>query len=125
MRLSRQAIVFVLSAVGMATQAPSVPAATECSADVRARLSREETRDEVKETTFAVELDTKEACAKVYVDFTSTERLFTGEEITTTQRGWRRTTGPVTYKVSHRIARDSDLVNWKFSVSRCVVCGTE
>ena len=125
MRLSRQVIVFVLLAAGLAAQAPSAPAATACGADVRARLTREEIRDEVKETTFAVELDTKEACAKVYVDFTSTERLFNGEEIKTTQRGWRKTTGPVTYKVSHRIARDSDLTDWKFSVSRCVVCGTE
>jgi hypothetical protein len=125
MRLSRHVIVFVLVAAGLAAEAPSAPAATNCSADVRARLAREEIREEVKETTFAVEIDTQATCAKVYVDFTSTERLFDGEEITTTRRGWRKVAGPSTYKVDYPIARDSDLVDWKFSVSRCVPCGTE
>jgi hypothetical protein len=125
MRLSRHAIVFVLVAAGLAAEAPSAPAATECRADVRARLAREEIRDQVKDIVFTVEIDTKETCAKVYVDFTATERLFDGEEITTTHRGWRKVTGPVTYGASHHVARDSDLVDWKFSVSRCVVCGTE
>jgi len=125
MRLSRHVVEGVLLAVGMVALAPSVPAATECSANVRARLTREETRDVVKETFFAVEIDTTEACAKVYVDFTSTERLFDGEEIKTTQRGWRKVTTDTTYGVSYKIAKDSDLIDWKFSVARCVVCGTE
>jgi hypothetical protein len=125
MRLSLHVIEGVLLAVGMMALAPSVPVAKECSADVRARLTREEIRDEVKETFFAVEIDTKGTCAKVYVDFTSTERLFNGEEITTTRRGWRKVTSSTTYGVSYRIAKDSELVNWKFSVARCVVCGTE
>jgi hypothetical protein len=125
MRRSRQVIGCVLLVVGVTALAPSISAATECGADVRARLTREETRDEVKETTFAVEIDTREACAKVYVDFTSTERLFNGEEVTTTRRGWRKVSTSTTYGVSYRIAKDSDLVTWKFSVAKCVVCGTE
>jgi hypothetical protein len=109
----------------MMAPVPSVRAATECKADVRARLTREEVRDSIAEKTFAVEIDTKEACATVYVDFTATERLFDGEEITVTKRGYRKVTGPSTYKADHRIARDSELLDWKFSVARCVVCGTE
>ncbi len=125
MRLSRQGITLVVLAAGLGVQGPSSPAATDCSADVRARQTRQEMRDEVKATTFAVEIDTKEACAKVYVDFTSTERLFDGEEITTTRRGWRKVSTSTTYGVTYDIARDSDLLSWKFSVARCTPCGTE
>jgi hypothetical protein len=125
MTFSRHVLEGVLVAVALAVLTPSVTAAKECRADVRARLTREDTQEEVSLKTFAVEIDTQETCAKVYVDFTATERLFNGEEITTTRRGYRKVTGPATYVVTYRIERDSDLVNWKFTVAQCVVCGTE
>lgn len=114
-----------LVAAAIAILAPSVPAAVECSADVRATLARDNVLSDVVEKVFAVEIDTKVDCAKVYVDLTVTEQLFNGEEITTTSRGWRKVTTHSTYKVNHRIAKDSTLSDWKFQVARCVVCGTE
>jgi peptide methionine sulfoxide reductase MsrB len=82
--------------------------------------------DEAIIKVFAVEVDTKEACAKVYVDAVTTERLFDGEEITSTHRGWRKVANHTSsYKVNYRIAKDTTLVDAKFKVARCVVCGTE
>jgi hypothetical protein len=73
-----------------------------------------------------VEVDTQEACAKVYVDAVMTERLFDGEVITSTRRGWRKVANHVsTYKANHRIAKDSTLMDAKFSVTKCVPCGSE
>jgi hypothetical protein len=104
----------------------SAGAATACNAEVRATPGADQLSDRFLTKVFAVEIDTQEACAKVYVDAVVTEQLFNGEEITTTHRGWRNVTNnPSTYKVNLRIARDSTLTNWKFTVNRCVVCGTE
>lgn len=112
--------------VAAALLAPAVPAkAAECSADVRADLARDQSMDNSIEKVFAVEIDTREDCAVVYVDFVATERLFNGEEITVTRRGSRKVTTHTTYKVDYRIDRDSTLVDWQFKVARCVVCGTE
>jgi hypothetical protein len=106
--------------------APSAGAATECKAEVRATVRPDQTSDEAITKVFAVEVDTQESCAKVYVDLVVTERLFTGEEITSTHRGSRKVSNHTsTYKVNYRIARDSTLTAWKFNVHRCAVCGTE
>lgn len=106
--------------------APSALAATECEAAVRATAKSDQVSDVAVTKVFAVEVDTQEACAKVYVDVVVTERLFDGEEITSTRRGWRKVTNNTsTYRVDYRIARDSTLTNWTFKVARCVVCGTE
>ena len=100
--------------------------ATPCDADVRATPGSDQLSDRYLTKVFAVEIDTEEACAKVYVDAVVTEQLFNGEEITTTHRGSREATNvPSTYKVNLRIARDSTLTNWTFTVNRCVVCGSE
>ena len=125
MRRSRHVLRGVLAAAAIAALAPNFVSAKDCSAEVRARLTRDEVREEVRAMTFMVDVDTREDCAKVYVDFTSTERLFDGEEITTTRRGWRKATGSITYKVDYPFAKDSTVVDWKFKVASCVVCGTE
>lgn len=106
--------------------APSVRAATACTAEVRATAKSDQISDEAITKVWAVEVDTQEACAIVYVDAVVTERLFDGEEITSTIRGSRKVSNHAsTQKVNYRIARDSTLLNWKFKVARCVVCGTE
>ena len=106
--------------------APAAHAATECKAEVRATARSDQSSDEAITKVWAVEVDTQESCAKVYVDAVFTERLFTGEEITSTRRGSRKVTNHVsTHKVNYRIARDSTLTDFKFKVYRCVVCGTE
>jgi hypothetical protein len=105
---------------------PSARAATECKAEVRATPASDQLSDEAVTKVFAVEIDTQETCAKVYVDAVVTERFFNGEEVTSTRRGSRKVTNHVnTHKVNLRIARDSTLVDAKFKVARCVVCGTE
>jgi hypothetical protein len=104
---------------------PAAALAAECKAEVRARPRSDEVYDSYIDKVFAVELDTTEACAKVYVDFHATERLFNGEVIKTTKRGFRKTTASGTYKVKYRIERDSKLMSWEFKVNKCVVCGTE
>lgn len=101
-------------------------AATACKAEVRATPGSDQLSDRYLTKVFAVEVDTDVPCAKVYVDAVVTEQLFNGEEITTTHRGYRDVSNdPSTYKVNLRIARDSTLTDWKFTVNRCVVCGTE
>jgi hypothetical protein len=116
---------FVVMAAVLAL-APSSQAATECKADVRATPRSDQSSDEAITKVWAVEVDTQESCAKVYVDVVVTERLFDGEEITSTHRGSRKVTNHTsTYKVNYRIARDSTLTASTFKVSRCVVCGTE
>lgn len=106
--------------------APSALAATECTAEVQATPGSDQITDEAITKVYGVSVTTSESCAKVYVDVVVTERLFNGEEITSTRRGWRKVTNQnSTYKVNYRIARDSTLVDAKFKVARCVVCGTE
>jgi hypothetical protein len=105
---------------------PTAEAATDCKAEVRTRPGTDQVSDESVTKVFAVEIDTQEQCAKVYVDVVVTERLFNGEEITSTRRGSRKVTNHVsTHKVNFKIARDSTLVSSTFKVARCVVCGTE
>jgi hypothetical protein len=106
--------------------ASSAWAATECKAEVRATPGSDQLSDRFLTKVFAVEVDTDAPCAKVYVDAVVTEQLFNGEEITTTHRGYRDVSNsPSTYKVNLRIARDSTLTDSKFTVKRCVVCGSE
>ena len=125
MRRTRTLPAYTLLALGAAL-APAARAAVECQADVRATVKSDQVTDEAIIKVFAVEIDTREDCAKVYVDFIVTERLFNGEEITSTRRGWRKVSNQaVTYRGEYRIARDTTLVDWKFKVARCVVCGTE
>ena len=100
--------------------------ATACTAEVRATPGSDQLSDRFLTKVFAVEVDADVPCAKVYVDAVVTEQLFNGEEITTTHRGYRDVSNsPSTYKVNLRIARDSTLTDYKFTVNRCVVCGTE
>jgi hypothetical protein len=116
----------LVAMAAIAAAAPSPRAATECKAEVRATEKSDEVTDEAITKVFAVEVDTDVDCAKVYVDFTVTERLFNGEEITSKHRGWRKISSDGTqYKADYRIARDSTVQDWKFEVARCVVCGTE
>ena len=104
----------------------SARAATACKADVRATAKSDMVSDVAITKVFAVEVDTQEACAKVDVDLVVKERLFDGEEISSTRRlSFKASNQASTHKVNHLIARDSTLVDWKFKVSRCVVCGTE
>jgi len=105
--------------------APSAEAAG-CTAQVRATAKSDQISDEAITKVWAVEVDTQESCAKVYVDAVVTERLFDGEVITSTRRGWRKVSNHTsTYKVNYRIARDSTLTASTFNVASCVVCGTE
>jgi hypothetical protein len=106
--------------------APCARAATECTAEVRVTAKSDQTSDEAITKVWAVEVDTQESCAIVYVDAVVTERLFDGELITSTRRGSRKVSNHTsTHKVNYRIARDSTLVSSKFTVARCVVCGSE
>jgi hypothetical protein len=106
--------------------APYARAATTCQAEVRATAKSDQISDEAITKVWAVEIDTQESCAIVYVDAVVTERLFDGEEITSTRRGSRKVSNHTsTHKVNYRIARDSKLTDAKFTVARCVVCGTE
>ncbi|HEX6850800.1 MAG TPA: hypothetical protein VF139_05275 [Candidatus Polarisedimenticolaceae bacterium] len=116
----------VVALAAIATAAPSSWAATECKAEVRATEKTDQVTDEAITKVYAVEVDTDVDCAKVYVDFTVTERLFNGEEITSKHRGWRKVSSEGTlYRADYRIAKDSTIKDWKFEVFRCVVCGTE
>jgi len=100
--------------------------ATSCQANVRPTVKSDQVTDEAIIKVWAVEADTQEQCAKVYVDLITTERLFDGEEITSTHRGWRKVDNhTATYKVNYRIAKDSTLTHWEFKVAKCAVCGTE
>jgi len=102
-------------------------AAVECRATVRGEYRGKETLGDIVEHTFLVDISSDADCGKVYFDLVITERLFNGEEITLTKRDWRKANrgGTVAYKVTHRTAKDSDLVRWEFKAARCVVCGSE
>jgi len=124
MRLIRVVQVFVFAAA-IPALAPTTQA-TECEANVRATAKSDQVTDEAIIKVWAVEADTQEDCAKVYADLITTERLFNGEEITSTHRGWRKVDSHTsTYKVNYRIAKDSTLTSWEFKLAKCVVCGTE
>jgi hypothetical protein len=125
MKLSRIVQAFALLAA-IPVLVPCARAATACTAEVRAKAGSDQITDEVITKVWAVEIDTQESCAIVYVDAVVTERLFNGEEITSTRRGSRKVANHTsTHKVNYRIARDSTLLDAKFKVARCVVCGTE
>src|SRR5262245_1912862 len=114
--------VTALSLIVMAVAAvPSIRAEQTCSASVRAIPRADQITDEAIIKVWAVEVDTHEACAKVYVDAVMTERLFNGEEIKSTRRGWRKVSNHTsTYKVNYRIEKDSTLVSSEFKLSKCV-----
>lgn len=102
-------------------------AADPCTAEVRATERTDDTRDESVGKVFAVEIETREDCAVVYVDFSTTERLSNGEEITVRRRGSRKVSSAssTTYKVTYRVAPGSELLDTEFEVARCIPCGTE
>ena len=103
------------------------PAAVPCQADVRATEGSERDFGDFKEKSFRVEISSSASCGKVYVDLIATERLFNGELIKTTNRDFRKVSGgaSTTYDFRYKIAPDSTLLDWKFEVDRCIVCGTE
>ena len=112
-----------IALLGALLAAAPAGAADACKAEVHPTARPDLVTDEAVTKVFAVEVRTEEACAEVAVDLTVTERLFNGEEITTTVRGRRKVDNhTVAYRVNHRIARDSTLVDWKFTVARCEVC---
>ena len=115
----------IVATAAFSILAPCVLAA-ECQAEIRATPRTDQESNEAVTKVWAVEIDTQADCATVYGDLVVTERLFNGEEITSTHRGQRKVTNHnSTYKVNYRIAKDSTLTDWKFKVSRCVPCGSE
>ena len=125
MRLSKLSLAGT-TMVAVMTLAPVTRAETACTAAVRATPGQDQITSETKIKVWGVNLDTQVGCAKVYFDLTVTEQLFDGEEITVTNRTWRKSsTLGETFKVNHTIARDSTLTDWKFKFVKCVVCGTE
>ena len=121
MRLFRR--VLACAMVALPALAPCALAGTPCTANVNARAASDQTTSTSTLKVFAVDVDADVDCAKVYVDAVFTERLFTGEEITSTRRGSRKVTNHVsTHKVNYRIARDSTLQDWEFKVAKCVPC---
>ena len=93
-----------------------------CTADVHATERTDDARDESVGKVFAVQIDTRESCAVVDVDFTATERLSDGEEIKVRRRGSRKVKPGTTYKVTYRVAPGSTLLDTEFKVARCVPC---
>jgi hypothetical protein len=115
-----------LALVAAIPMLPTSAQAAGCTANVRATVKSDQVTDEAIFKVWAVEVDTQEACAKVYVDAVVTERLFDGEVITSTRRGWRKVANHTsTYKVNYRIAKDTTLMDAKFNVTSCVPCGSE
>lgn len=126
MRASRTFPILAALGVGLALAAPAARAADACEAQLNPKEATDQVTDEAITKVYAVEVSTNVDCAKVYVDFVVTERLFNGEEITSKHRGWRKiSTDGTIYKANYRIAKDTTITDWKFQVVRCVVCGTE
>jgi hypothetical protein len=120
-RLACAATVLAAAAAGPARAVP-----TPCTASISATERGDQTTSEATIKVWGVNIDAPGPCSKVYFDLVVTERLFDGEEITSTVRSSRDVTGQTTtYKVTYRIAPDTKLVDSKFKVARCVVCGTE
>jgi len=116
------------AAAGFLILSPAAKAATPCDATMSAHPGEDQVTSDsdTRIKVWGVNFDTQVGCAKVYFDLTVTETLFDGEEITVTERTWRKTsTLGETFKVNHTIAKDSTLSDWKFKVVQCVVCGTE
>ena len=93
-----------------------------CSAEAHATERSDDVRDESVGKVFAVQIDTRESCAYVDVDFTAIERLSNGEEIKVRRRGSRKVKPGTTYKVSYRVAPGAELMDTEFKVARCVPC---
>jgi len=106
-----------LTAASWAAAAPDT-----CTADVHATERTDDARDESVGKVFAVQIDTRESCAMVDVDFTATECLSDGEEIKVRRRGSRKVKPGTTYKVTYRVAPGSTLLDTEFKVARCVPC---
>ena len=103
--------VLLACAAVAALAGPAAQAATACKAEVRAQEKTDQVTDEAITKVYAVEADTDVDCAKVYVDFVVTERLFNGETITSTHRGWRKVSAPATtYKANYRIDKDTTII---------------
>jgi hypothetical protein len=98
-----------------------------CEADVRGEFRRDQLYDDYIDKYFVINVTSPADCAKVYFDFITTERLFNGEEITSTRREWRKSTAEPSKAspLKFRIARDSTLVKWEVKLADCVLCGTD
>ncbi len=119
-------VVTVLAVAGGLAAGPSLSQTpTPCQADVRGRFLRDEVFDVWKNAVFGVEISSPAPCAKVSFDLITTERLFNGEQIKTTSPMFRKVTagGTSSFKVSFKMAKDSDLVDSKVEFRRCDVCG--
>ena len=113
----KAALFLFLTATSWAAAAPAT-----CTADVHATERTDDARDESVGKVFAVQIDTRESCAMVDVDFTATERLSDGEEIKVRRRGSRKVKPGTTYKVTYRVGPGSTLLDTEFKVARCVPC---
>jgi hypothetical protein len=126
-RVARGAGYAALAAVLSGVGAGAVAAAVDCTADVKAQMRSDEVYDAYVDKAFLVQISSPASCGKVYFDLITTERLFNGEEITTSQRSWRKVTagGESASRLKYRLAKDSTLLQWEVKFVRCVVCGTE
>jgi len=115
----------VLGSAAWSGSARAVPVA--CEADVRGEFRRDQLYDDYIDKYFVITVTSPADCAKVYFDFITTERLFNGEEITSTRREWRKSTAEPSKAspLKYRIARDSTLVKWEVKLAGCVLCGTD
>jgi hypothetical protein len=126
MTMRRAALLYALAAM-IPVPASLAGVGTPCTADVRLTAKSDQTFSDHITKVWAAEADVQQTCAKLTVDLKVTERLFDGEEITSTHRGERKVNGggTATYGVYYNIAPDSTLTDWSYKVVRCVVCGTD
>lgn len=96
-----------------------------CQADLRGSLRSEQIFDNSKDAIFAVEISADAPCAEVDFDLVTTERTSKGEEVTkkTPVRRKVNTGGAQTFEVRYKMARDSDLADWKIALRECNTCG--
>ena len=125
---------FLWGALVAAGLAGAVTAAAEsasqhvspCQADLRGSFRNEQVFDNSKDSIFEVEISADAPCARVDFDLVTTERTASGEEITKKTPMWRKVNagGAQTFEVRFKMARDSELADWKVSYRDCSVCGT-
>ena len=98
---------------------------TPCQANVSGSYQRTEDFDGGRNAVFVLEITTSAPCALVYFNVTTTERLFNGEEITTTTPMWRKVTDGEEpgYKVLYKMAQDTNLIDSRVEYDRCELCG--
>jgi len=96
-----------------------------CQADLRGSYRSEQPFDNSKDTIFSVEISADAPCARVDFELVTTERTSAGEEITKKTPMWRKVNagGAQTFEVRFKMARDSELVDWKIDLRDCTTCG--